>query len=321
MILEGRAIDVSEIVNELGLEVGMVNDDEIITRCPWPENHSHGDRHPSFCINGLTGKWICFTGCGAGDLWNLIMRLRYMEEPEAKRWLLANSSSDTSFDTVLKAMPTRTISSDLVQDVHKIASADYMMADNKTMTSYILERGFTIKTLIDWGIRYDRSSKAVVIPLYSADGENIVGIARRMVPPVPTGFPKYRYTQGFDRKNHLFGAHKHIKNGDPTIVVEGPLDAMWLHQYGYKTAVALMGSFCSRYQIDLLKKLSHSVIISLDSDEAGRSAASKLASGLSGSFPIQVVELPDGKDVQELTGNEMKDIYSHDAYPWMVEND
>ncbi len=62
-------MDVLSVLDELGIDVGRENNssDDISCRCPL-----HDDRNPSFSINAVSGLWICYAGCGAGNLRQLI---------------------------------------------------------------------------------------------------------------------------------------------------------------------------------------------------------------------------------------------------------
>jgi len=43
-------------------------------RCPWGEQHKHGDRHPSFKVFDSTQKWWCFTERVGGNTFDFLCR-------------------------------------------------------------------------------------------------------------------------------------------------------------------------------------------------------------------------------------------------------
>lgn len=60
-----RRLPLPALLNALGL----ADHAKPRARCPWPQNHKHGDRDPSFGIyqnNGSGWRWKCFV-CGQGD--------------------------------------------------------------------------------------------------------------------------------------------------------------------------------------------------------------------------------------------------------------
>ena len=317
MQINGRGIDIDATMDALGLESGMVISNNRVARCLWPENHGSGDSNPSFSVSLESGAWICYAGCGAGSLIQLVKRLRNLSDKSAKLWLLTQAGKEITFDHVLSAM-TKPIVDQYIpdEDSIRLAQADYDLMDEDTMSEYFFDRGFNVGTVRKWGIRYDVLLKAIVIPIYSADNSRIIGTVKRLVPPVPKGISKYRYNAGFQRKFHLFGANKHMKDGRATIVVEGPLDAIWLHQCGFDNTVSLLGSYCSEDQIRILKQLGNKLILALDNDEAGREATVRIVEKLKNFFIIQVVPMYNASDVQELSELELREVIGSAAYTW-----
>lgn len=317
MILRGRYVDVLAVLWELGLEVNSDAEGDVVTRCPWPENHRNGDRHPSFAVSLESGAWICYTGCGSGSLTRLVAQYKEYSADEALRWVLAVGSGIMSFEKVELCLQGRPEDSSRERRiVEQKAQADYELMDPAKTSSYFLERGFTRRTIREWGIRYDSTLRAVVLPIYEASGRQVVGVARRFVPPLVTGCPKYLYTKGFQRERHLFGAHRHPRDGAATVLVEGPLDALWLHQLGITSAVALMGSYCSKAQVRLLQCLGSRVTLLLDSDAAGQAATARLVQELGAQFGLQVGIITEGKDVQELTKSQVWEVLANVAEVW-----
>ena len=317
MYLKGKTVNVRKALNRLGIQGGVIRNDNLVTQCLWPNNHGSGDSHPSFSINIKTGKWICFAGCGRGSLPLLVRLYQNMEEDEAIRWLFSEAGAAVTFDQVSESFPFRiegnSIKDETVNGSVEVAREDYRLLDSSVTSSYILERGYNMDTVNSWGMRYDRSLRAVGIPIQSID-DGLVGVVRRLVPPIMPGYPRYLYTSGFNRSKHLFGAHRHPRNG-LTIVVEGPLDAIWLHQHGYTGAVALMGSYCSVEQIVLLKKLGSELLVALDNDSAGKEAEEHLISQLGSSIMVTVSEY-SGKDVQELNVTQLEEMIANRRLTW-----
>jgi DNA primase len=91
------------------------------------------------------------------------------------------------------------------------------------------------------------------------------------------------------------------------VVVEGFFDAMKLHQAGYQTVVALMGSSMSDEQEELPSSFAK-IILMLDGDEVGRGAAQAIALRLVHRTFVKVVDVPLGKQPDELSPEQIKSI-------------
>jgi DNA primase len=120
--------------------------------------------------------------------------------------------------------------------------------------------------------------------------------------------PKYKYTEDFKAHNTLYGLPDVKLGKDKTLIlVEGPLDCLWLRQYGYKNSLAIMGgSTLGMEQRRIIKEdlKPKRVILAYDNDEAGQALNQKSADALRGIDCYAVrwegVEWPD-EDEEELT--------------------
>jgi hypothetical protein len=78
-----RALPLPELLAKLGL----VEHAKPKAKCPWPQNHKHGDRNPSFSLT-KTGKgwhWKCHAGCGHGDEIDFLAKWFAVSKGEAIR--------------------------------------------------------------------------------------------------------------------------------------------------------------------------------------------------------------------------------------------
>lgn len=108
----------------------------------------------------------------------------------------------------------------------------------------------------------------------------------------------------FVKGNTLYGynvAYPFIKEYGFAILVEGYVDVLSLHQSGLKNTVSSMGTSVTEAQIDLISKVTKSVMLILDSDKAGISAMMKtLPMLLSKGMTIVVCTLNKGIDPADL---------------------
>lgn len=320
IVVGQKVVEVRRVLEDLGLVILDEQNGNYRMQCPWPENHAHGDRTGKFWVHVTNGKWTCFRGCqgGGGNLEYLVQLLRKLKPVEAKRWLLSRGgASDYNEIATLINGPADVQEERSQVKPERAFELDLKRQDPTKTSDYILERGFTPKTLHTWGFRYDEAIRAIVIPAYNIGGDKLVGIIRRMVPPLMAGYPKYLYPSAFKKSHHLFGANRHSSNKGETILTEGPLDTIWLHQHGYTNAVALLGVSCSVQQRRLLHKLGSTIILALDNDSGGWDGTAKLIETLKDSFTLRVAILPkDRGDVQECTAEELETTFSHTKYGW-----
>jgi DNA primase len=120
--------------------------------------------------------------------------------------------------------------------------------------------------------------------------------------------PKYRNSSAdllFQKSQLLFGldqAAAGILSTGEALLVEGPLDVIQLHQAGFTTAVAAMGTALTLEQLQLLQRRgARRLLVVFDGDGAGTRATGKLIAGLRSALigsglELAVVELPSGSD-------------------------
>ena len=83
----------------------------------------------------------------------------------------------------------------------------------------------------------------------------------------------------FIKGNTLYGysmACQAIRKHDFAIVVEGYIDVLSMYQSGLTNTVSIMGTSFTETQIQLIKKMTNSVLLILDSDNAGINAMLKI---------------------------------------------
>jgi len=160
---------------------------------------------------------------------------------------------------------------------------------------------------------YARFRNRVMFPVHNRTGE-VVAFSGRDLSNKPDAAKYYNSSDSslFTKGKVLFGlfqARRAIRDKDRVIVVEGNVDVLSLSQSGFAETVAPLGTALSNDQCNLLKRMSHNVILMYDGDAAGRAATMKaipllLEAGLSG----KVVVLPDGEDPDSLVRNQGREV-------------
>jgi DNA primase len=108
-------------------------------------------------------------------------------------------------------------------------------------------------------------------------------------------------TMIFNKRKNLFGMNlaKKTKQGS-FILVEGNIDVVALHQYGFDNAIASLGTSLTEEQATLMSKYVESVILIYDGDNAGQNATKRAIPILEkAGLQVKVLQLQDAKDPDE----------------------
>ncbi len=160
---------------------------------------------------------------------------------------------------------------------------------NNSFNSYLnsiknpKDKDFAIKIAKEIGIirdsykgpgQYDFFRDRVVFPIWDHSG-NVRGFSSRAVREDQK--PKYLNSGEsfiFDKGNILYGfniAKNNIRQKDAVIVVEGNMDVVVLHQFGFNNSVGTMGVAFSENSARLLTNMTKNIYLAMDSDDAGMS--------------------------------------------------
>ena len=177
---------------------------------------------------------------------------------------------------------------------------------------YLLEKGYDEKTLIAAGLLYenengkttDRFRGKLMIPIRDIRGR-VTGFGARVLEGAEE--PKYKnspQSPTFDKSATLYGIDRAavaIRKQDVAIIMEGYMDVIMAHQCGVNNAIASMGTAITETQVNILKKLSKNLILSLDADTAGEEAMLRTV-GYENilNAEMRVVLLPEGQDPDEV---------------------
>lgn len=153
---------------------------------------------------------------------------------------------------------------------------------------------------------YDLFKDRLMFPILNPLGE-VVAFGGRIL---DQGQPKYLNspeTNVFVKGRILYGLSqtaKYIRTEDLAIVVEGYMDLVSLYQSGIRNTVAVMGTAFTADHGKLIRRLTRNVLMLLDGDQAGQTAAERalpllLAAEL---YPKGLI-LPEGMDPDDYVKN------------------
>jgi DNA primase len=167
----------------------------------------------------------------------------------------------------------------------------------------MLKRGYRQSDLLAAGLliekergegTYDRFRNRLMFPIRDGAGR-VLGFGARAL---DESLPKYLnspQTLVFDKSNVLYGidhAKSAIRKQDLAVIVEGYMDVIVAHQYGYSNVVASLGTALTERQVGMIKKLTKSLVLALDADAAGEMATLRGIEVASHTFDQKVVPLP-----------------------------
>ena len=181
-----------------------------------------------------------------------------------------------------------------------------------SLTDHLRKKGYTDQELRDSGLvtisrkngnLFDRFRDRLMFPIIDVRG-NVIGFGGRIMNDKDKSAAKYLNspeTLIFNKRKNLFALNlaKKSKLGY-LILVEGYMDAIALHQYGFDCAVASLGTALTEDGANLLSKYTEQVVLIYDGDNAGQNATQRAIPILEkAGLQVKVLQMRDAKDPDE----------------------
>ncbi len=158
----------------------------------------------------------------------------------------------------------------------------YSLNEWDALKLHLKKQGFEEADLLAAGLMveneegriWDRFRGRLMFPIRNASGR-VIGFGARAL---DDSVPKYlnsAESEIFTKSAVLYAldrAKEAIRREGKVVIVEGYMDALTAHQYGFRNVVASMGTALTEKQIALLKGLTAHICLSLDADAAGNAA-------------------------------------------------
>ncbi len=301
--------------------------------CPF-----HNEKTPSFHVNPSGQYFHCFGCQTGGDVITFIMKIENLSYREAVEYLASIASltvpKSISFDGEISKLRKD------IYEMNRIAARFFhdnlMKASGKEALKYLTGRGLSLKTITNFGLGYapngwynianhlrskgysdsqikqsglvsvtekgyfDRFRDRVMFPIIDHKN-NVIGFGGRTMGNDPAKYLNTSENVAFKKGSNLYALNfaKSTKTGY-FILCEGYMDVISLHQAGFTSAVATLGTAITSEQAHLMKRMTENVIICYDSDEAGRNATKKAISILkSVDLNVRVITVSGSKDPDE----------------------
>ena len=151
---------------------------------------------------------------------------------------------------------------------------------------------------------HDKFWNRVMFPIMDANSR-VIGFGGRVM---GEGKPKYLNspeTMIFDKSRNLYGLNRARSSRKPYFLLcEGYMDVISLHQAGFTSAVASLGTALTQGHASLIKRYVNEVYLTYDSDEAGTKAALRAMPILrEAGITAKVIRMEPHKDPDEFIKN------------------
>ncbi len=179
------------------------------------------------------------------------------------------------------------------------------------MTKAMRAKGYTDQELRDSGLvtvsqkngnLFDRFRDRLMFPIIDVRG-NVIGFGGRTLKK-DADTAKYLNSPEtiiFNKRKNLFGLNLAKKTKENSLIlVEGNIDVVALHQYGFDNAVASLGTSLTEEQATLMTRYAEQIILIYDSDKAGQNATARAIPILEkAGLQVKVLNIRDAKDPDE----------------------
>ena len=183
--------------------------------------------------------------------------------------------------------------------------------DWTSLVNFLRQKGYTDDQMIfagvaekgDSGRLYDCLGKRLVFPIVNSSNQ-VIGFSARALEK--TNYAKYKNTKQtplFNKSKAIFAidkvkAKKHQGTLQNIVLVEGQIDVITMHQYGFDQTVATLGTALTYEHVPELKRYTDKIIVCFDGDEAGEKATLRSLDILK-DFQVKIVTLPNNSDPDE----------------------
>ena len=300
--------------------------------CPF-----HSEKTPSFSVSPDKQIYHCF-GCGkGGGVINFIMEIENLSFPEAvaflarranmalpeqendreskkrSRMLALNRDAARFFYEQLSSpagqrarayMDKRGIGKATATNFGLGAAPDEWGALDRAMRA----KGYTSEELFEAGLIkkgrnggwYDTFRDRLMFPVIDVRG-NVIGFSGRLLGEDGPKYLNSPDTLVFNKGSNLFALNLAKKSKSGYILLsEGNIDVVSLHQAGFDSAVASLGTSLTAEQARLISRFTGEVIIAYDNDGAGQKAAQRAIGILEKlDLKVRVLQMSGAKDPDE----------------------
>lgn len=326
----------SDIVDIIGSFVKLKRSgSSYVGLCPF-----HNEKSPSFSVSPARQMYKCFGCGAGGNVITFVMEYENYSFPEAVKYLAERTGVElTQRDLTEEQKKQASLRTTLIEINTKAARYYYAKLKSpqgKVGYDYLRERGLSDKTILHFGLgyagqdgtemyrylrqqgygddilketglfkmdergAYDKFWNRVMFPIMDISN-HVIGFGGRVMGDAKPKYLNSPETKLFDKSRNLFGLN-YARQGkrDYLILCEGYMDVIALHQAGFTGAVASLGTAFTEQQAGLIKRYAQEVLLTYDSDAAGKKAAMRAIPMLRGvGLNGKIVHMEPYKDPDE----------------------
>ena len=188
------------------------------------------------------------------------------------------------------------------------------------LLQFLRGKGYTIQEIREAGLfieRYGRFQERfqgrVIFPIFDHRG-HCLGFGGRALGDEQPKYLNSPESAIFNKSRNLYGLHlalPAIREKKQVIVVEGYMDCITAHEYGFRHTVASLGTAFTQEQSRLLLRYTKDIILAFDQDTAG-SAATMRGAGLLQEMGgrVMILDLPEAKDPDEFLRSRGREAFA-----------
>ena len=323
----------SDIVDVVGsyVSLGKRSGANLFGLCPF-----HNERTPSFAVNPAGQFYHCF-GCGkGGGVINFIMEVENLSYPDAVAFLAKRAGMQMPEDSFDRDARKRSRLLAANRDAARWFYEQLSTPEGKRCTDYMAgrrisppvakrfglgfapERGGAFlaamrqKGYSDWELSdadlirrgdhgfYCTFRDRLIFPIIDVRG-NVIGFSGRTLGDAGAKYLNSKDTLVFNKGRNLFALNLAKKSKAGFIILsEGNIDIVALHQAGFDSAVASLGTSLTPEQARLISRYTNEVIIAYDNDGAGIKASQRAIGILERlDLKVRVLRMTGAKDPDE----------------------
>lgn len=316
-------VSIESILDHYGLLAKMKRKETthaLVGPCPIHKGTNPNQFHVSLTKNNFN----CFGDChGGGNILDFVAKMEKTDIRSAavkiQEWFNIEPNSQQE-DNVKDTQQAELVKEKKESSPEERKNQPLKFALNKLDPNhaYLKERGLNQETIeffdigfCSKGLMKDR----IAIPIHNETGELVAYTGRWINEEPPEGEGKYKIPPNFHKSLVVFNLHRagKLAKEKDLILVEGFFGCIKVWQVGFKNVVALMGSSLSEEQEKLIVDAVGSqgkVVLMFDGDKAGQECKDDVLARLVTQVYVKVINLPEGKQPDNLSNEEIKEFLS-----------
>ena len=313
--------------------------------CPF-----HNDNNPSLSVSREKQIYKCFVCGEAGNVFNFIQKYENVSYKEAVKIVGDSIGISVGYD-IKKVVDRNQIYYDIYDIANKFYQNNLFSSEGIEARNYLEKRKLDIETIKEFqiGLSLDKKdslynllvkkgydieileksglinfdhdiyTNRIIFPLFNQNGK-INGFSGRIYHGENTNkYLNTRETAIFKKGENLFNydrAKEEARKKKYVIIMEGFMACIRAYTIGIKNCIATMGTALTVDQVNLIKRLTNTVYLCFDGDNAGINAT--LNNGkilLENNLEVKVISLTDNLDPDDFIIK-----YGKDKFYSLLEN-